>query len=90
MLSGFFFVHRPDKIQLLKELHNNSNEDYTFLNSSARKLSKHMKTWKALSYWNCPDRFKVGIACNIPLYTYVADAERNFLKLKKILKSATK
>ena len=60
MLSGFF-VHRPDKNQLLKELHNNSNEDYTFLNSSARKLSKHMRTWKALSYWNCPDRFKVAL-----------------------------
>ena len=89
MLSGFFANH-PDKNQLLKELHNNSNEDYTFLNSSARKLSKHRRMWKASSYANCPERFKVGIACKKPLHTYVADAERNFLKLRKILKSASK
>ena len=88
MLSGFF-VHRPDKNQLLKELHNNSNEDYTFLNSSARKLTRHRRMWKALRYENCPERFKVGIACNIPHHTYVADAERNFLKHRKILKSAS-
>ena len=89
MLSGFL-VNHSDKNQLLKELHNNSNEDCTFLNSSARKLSKHRRMWKASSYANCPERFKVGIACKKPLHTYVADAERNFLKLRKILESASK
>ena len=90
MPSVFFFANHSDNNQLLKELHNNSNEDHTLLNSSTRNLSKHRRMWKALSYANCPERFKVVIACKKPLHTYIADTQRNFLKLRKILKSASK
>ena len=47
--------------------------------------------WKALTSVNCLEKINVDIACNIhPQDRHIADAEHNFLQLRKILKSATR
>ena len=47
--------------------------------------------WKVLnSVKSSQKKFNVGVACNShPQDTFSADAQHNFLKLRKILKSAT-
>ena len=89
MLSGFF-VNHPDKNQLLEELHNNSNRRLHVPELECEEIIKAQEMWKLRVTRIVPKGSKWALLASFHSTLYVADAERNFLKLRKILESSSK